>query len=247
MSTGNQPKVVAQPISADRKHRLEQPALPTAKKQKLEHTPENKAPPLTGTMQPLVEIKVEEGDKEQKRAEAIKNMEVIEKEFTNLKEKYFAENMADLNKELEELQNGQFEGYVLSVNELTAAHKERLELADKWKEHKMNCIEQVAVTERKSAMDDLENQKKEIQTAMIKDVHRRVKKLEEEKDTMNITNDGPGSDTKRTLRKRGKDTRPKSHDKNKLVETFVVELASKEIQADMKDIASRMAAIISKK
>jgi len=133
-------------------------------------------------------------------------MERIEKEFSDLKEKFFSDQIESLSFERDRIRDGKHERYIEKAKELEEKKNEKLWAAQQWREYQLQNINQVFESEKRQAEDDFKGERSQLKERMVVAIEDKVKKLEEEKVTLNLTD---GSDTRimtRTLRRRGKDT-----------------------------------------
>lgn len=196
-----------------RKHSLNRPQGGKPKKQKTTQNIDKEVaatepngleehPPDKGMEHQLV-------DEQKRREECLDNMEKIEKEFTDLKEKFFAEKIASLKKELELLKSGEHVGFKEAAKALEEKKNSKVCLAEQWRQYQENNIRIAFDSDTKQAEDEFENDKRELLEKMIKSTVKRRKQLEDEKNTLNLTGRN-GHEAVRTnpyptrkLRKRG--------------------------------------------
>lgn len=95
-----------------------------------------------------------------------------------------------------------------STKILEERRAQKIWLAEQWRQYQIQCINIAFESEKKQADDEFQNEKKELKEKLVKNILKRRKQLEEEKNTMNLM-DTP-TDVRistRTLRKRGKDAK----------------------------------------
>lgn len=167
-----------------------------------------------------------------RRDEYLDNMEKIEKEFTDLKEKFFAERLAAIRKELEMLKNGTHQGYLEGTKILEERRTQKIWLAEQWRQYQLQCINIAFESEKKQAEDEFQNEKRELKEKLAKNILKKRNQLEEEKNTMNLI-DGPEIRVStRSLRKRGKDSKS---DKEKQNGQFKRPLFAPEIRTELSE------------
>jgi len=153
---------------------------------------------------------------EKRRRECLGNMEKIEKEFADLKEKFFTEKIEALKKEYEMIKNGTHQGFIKKCKELEESREHKIWAAEKWREYQLENIENIFQAEKKQCEDEYKTDKKNLREKMMAITLEKRKKLMDEKNTMNLT-DGTERVT-RALRKRGisKDSKDQAAYKRRL-------------------------------
>lgn len=135
---------------------------------------------------------------EKRRRECLGNMEKIEKEFAELKEKFFAEKLETLKKEYELIKGGVHQGYLKKVQELEQVRENKIWSAEKWKEYQIKNIENIFESEKKQAEDEFKLEKRNLKDRMLTVALEKRKKLVEEKLNLILTD----KYSSRNLRKR---------------------------------------------
>lgn len=149
-------------------------------------------------------------EEEQRRKQ--EEIRKIEQEFSALKEKFFAEKIAALKKEIDQLTQGTHEGYLNEIRLLEEKKQRKLLQADQWRHYQVQCLNIAYEAEKKHSEDESLNDAKELQERMLKNMLKRRKQLEEQKADLNLNDAGPdlgrGRDAGNTrqLRKRGKES-----------------------------------------
>jgi len=138
-------------------------------------------------------------DLEQKR----RNMEKIEKEFADLKEKFFKDKIAALKREIDSIKNGTHPIFCEKCRELEQARDDKVSAAEQWKQYQLQNVNNVFDAERRQAEEELMAEKRQIREGMVQALIDKKKKLTEEKMTMNLTDPSDTRTNTRTLRRRG--------------------------------------------
>eukprot|EP01096_Ripella_sp_DP13-Kostka_P012058 TRINITY_DN4963_c0_g1_i1.p1 TRINITY_DN4963_c0_g1~~TRINITY_DN4963_c0_g1_i1.p1 ORF type:complete len:348 (-),score=183.96 TRINITY_DN4963_c0_g1_i1:55-1074(-) len=149
---------------------------------------------------------------EKARLEALGNMEKIQKEFTDLKEKFFREQFESLKEELDLLHQGSHQEYLDSVEELNKQFKSKLWRAEQWRQYQIDNVEATYQAEKQQADDDLNVDKQAYKQKLVSAIEKKMQKLDEEKNTMSLGESRPT----RQLRKRGKETENKEYVRRRL-------------------------------
>lgn len=141
---------------------------------------------------------------EKHRLECLDNLEKIEKEFSDLKEKFFRDQMEALKAECEAIKLGSHEKFLEKVKELEEKKSEKLWAAQQWREYQLNNINIIYDAEKRQSEEEYKIEKRQLRDRMVHAIEDKIKKLEDEKNTMNLI-DGGESRITRTLRRRGKE------------------------------------------
>jgi Sin3 histone deacetylase corepressor complex component SDS3 len=160
---------------------------------------------------------IKEIDLEHKRRlECLGNMEKIEKEFADLKEKFFKDKIVQLKREIESIKNGTHPQFCEKCRELEEVKTDRILAAEQWKQYQLQNINNMFEAERKQAEEEYKSEKRQLRERMINAIVDKKKKLTEEKMTMNLTDSTDARMNTRTLRKRGVDKTQQNNFKRKL-------------------------------
>jgi len=127
-----------------------------------------------------------------RRKDVLKDMEKIEREFADLKEKLFAKKIRDLQDECKAIMDGTHEGFLRRAQELEVKKNARVWLAQKWKEYQLQNIEHVFQFECIEAEEEYNYEKRALRDEMTNEILDKQKKLEEEKLTMSLRADANG-------------------------------------------------------
>jgi len=140
-----------------------------------------------------------DADMEQKR----RNMEKIEKEFADLKDKFFKDKIAALKREIEAIKNGTHPTFCEKCKELEQTRDDKVSAAEQWRLYQLQNVTNVFDAERRQAEEEYKAEKRQIRERMVQALVDKKKKLTEEKMTMNLTDPSDTRTNTRTLRRRG--------------------------------------------
>lgn len=138
-----------------------------------------------------------------RRIEALGNMEKIEKEFADLKEKFFKDKISQLKREIDSINHDTHPTFREKCRELEEIKSEKIWNAEQWKQYQLQNINNVFEAEKKQAEEEYNIEKQQLREKMINAIYDKQKKLTEEKMTMNLTDASDTRTNTRTLRKRG--------------------------------------------
>lgn len=147
------------------------------------------------------EINKEADLQEKHRLECLDNLEKIEKEFSDLKEKFFRDQMESLKAECEAIKLGSHEKFLEKVKELEEKKSEKVWAAQQWREYQLANINNMFDAEKRQCEEEYKLEKRQLRDRMLHTIEDKIKKLEDEKNTMSLI-DGGDSRITRTLRRR---------------------------------------------
>eukprot|EP00026_Physarum_polycephalum_P014131 Phypoly_transcript_14608.p1 GENE.Phypoly_transcript_14608~~Phypoly_transcript_14608.p1 ORF type:complete len:275 (+),score=56.87 Phypoly_transcript_14608:100-924(+) len=183
-----------------------------------------------------------EDDGGKKRQEALGNMEKIEKEFTDLKEKFFKDKIGQLKKEVDAIKNGTHPQFCEQCKELDDIKIERIAAAEQWKQYQLQNINNMFEAERLQAEEECTTEKRLLKDRLINTILDKKKKISEDKMTMNITDPTDTRTNTRQLRRRGAPPPPPpvTQTKKKLTPPSInYTLKDTEIQEDLNAIFNK--------
>jgi len=138
-----------------------------------------------------------------RKIEALGNMEKIEKEFADLKEKFFKDKISQLKREIDSINHDTHPTFREKCRELEDIKSDKIWNAEQWKQYQLQNINNVFEAERRQAEEEYSAEKQQLKEKMINAIYDKQKKLTEEKMTMNLTDASDSRTNTRTLRKRG--------------------------------------------
>eukprot|EP00029_Vermamoeba_vermiformis_P008427 TRINITY_DN3946_c0_g1_i1.p1 TRINITY_DN3946_c0_g1~~TRINITY_DN3946_c0_g1_i1.p1 ORF type:complete len:266 (-),score=52.03 TRINITY_DN3946_c0_g1_i1:74-871(-) len=182
------------PQAESRKHPLESPEEYTrVKRQKIGDVSRDSGDERSDSMvvdQTNGEGSVDDGTGK-KRDDVIESMEKIEKEFIDLKEKFYAERLAIIKREIEMIKNGTHTTYLETVKQLDDKKAQRIWLADQWRAYQLQCINIAFESEKKQADDEYQNEKRDCKERLMKSTLLKRQQLEEEKNAISLVETDP--------------------------------------------------------
>jgi len=92
------------------------------------------------------------------------------------------------------------------IKDLEIKKEEKIWAANKSREYQLQNINNIFEAEKKQAEDEYDLEKQQLREQMIVTLQEKQKKLEEEKNTMNLTDGNDSRSMPRNLRRRGKET-----------------------------------------
>eukprot|EP01115_Flamella_aegyptia_P002278 TRINITY_DN136298_c0_g1_i1.p1 TRINITY_DN136298_c0_g1~~TRINITY_DN136298_c0_g1_i1.p1 ORF type:complete len:199 (-),score=33.66 TRINITY_DN136298_c0_g1_i1:88-684(-) len=135
----------------------------------------------------------------------VDSIEQIEKEFFELKEKYFNEQIEALKQDYEQVKIGTNEQFQNEITNIDKQRDEKIWRAKQWREYQLSSINHFFEAEKQQAQDEYENDKKQLKYKMLQSISDKISEIEEEKKLMNITDDENKEAPNRQLRSRKKE------------------------------------------
>ncbi|XP_075154785.1 sin3 histone deacetylase corepressor complex component SDS3 [Haematobia irritans] len=157
-----------------------------------------------------------------------------------LKEQMYQHKLAGLNKQLEELKNLTHPEYTRRLKKLENQYKERLKLNEIYRDYLKECVERDYVLEKKAAQKEYDEKKIDLKDNILTDFEERRKLIENERYSLELTNDSMEikPTVTRKLRRRPNDPVPVVEKRRKPTtgQLLVYMLEEKEIENDLKTI-----------
>ena len=110
----------------------------------------------------------------------LEEMDKIEDEYKDLKEKLYEDKVTALRREMLALKYGQLREFKAQLRELEKMKQEKMAAADQWRQYQLSNINAAFDAERKSADDEYRTEKENIREKMLNLLLERQRKLEEE-------------------------------------------------------------------
>jgi hypothetical protein len=126
---------------------------------------------------------------ESRRKEALDHMARIEKEFAELKDRLYQEKMAGLTKESQQLTEGTHPEYIDQMNQIEKTKNEKLHISKTWRDLLIKTVENTYKTECEAIENELAAEKESLNQRLMATLQEKKKKLEEEKNNMDISFD----------------------------------------------------------
>ncbi|XP_013115814.1 sin3 histone deacetylase corepressor complex component SDS3 [Stomoxys calcitrans] len=157
-----------------------------------------------------------------------------------LKEQMYQHKLASLNKQLEELKNLSHPEYTRRLKKLEYQYKERLKLNEIYRDYLKECVERDYILEKKAAQKEYDEKKIDLKDNILTDFEERRKLIENERYSLELTNDSMEikPTVTRKLRRRPNDPVPVVEKRRKPTtgQLLVYLLEEKEIENDLKTI-----------
>ncbi|XP_005177889.1 sin3 histone deacetylase corepressor complex component SDS3 [Musca domestica] len=157
-----------------------------------------------------------------------------------LKEQMYQHKLASLNKQLEELKSLTHPEYLKRLKKLEYQYKERLKLNEIYRDYLKECVERDYILEKKAAQKEYDEKKIDLKDNILTDFEERRKLIENERYSLELTNDSMEikPTVTRKLRRRPNDPVPVVEKRRKPTtgQLLVYMLDEKEIENDLKTI-----------
>eukprot|EP00126_Sphaerothecum_destruens_P013076 Sdes_comp22369_c0_seq1m20843 len=124
---------------------------------------------------------------DKKRQEALDKMAVIEKEFAELKERLYHEKLTQISMELDQIENSCHPGLLAEALELDQSREVRIRQAELYRKYQMENVNNLYHSEKMEAEHEYQQRKKSLHDSKYQDLIEKKKKLEEEKETLDLT------------------------------------------------------------
>ncbi|GFS47639.1 sin3 histone deacetylase corepressor complex component SDS3 [Nephila pilipes] len=163
-----------------------------------------------------------------------------EEEYTEIKEQMYQDKLANLKKQLKQLEDGVHPDYVKKLRKLEQNFQKRQILNDVFKKVEVERIERDYVLEREAALEEYEEKKISLKENLISDLEEKKRIIEAERTSMDLTSDTweVKTVTTRKLRRRPNDPLPVPEKRRKPVPTtlslYDFLLEESEIMEDLK-------------
>ncbi|XP_015110379.1 breast cancer metastasis-suppressor 1-like protein [Diachasma alloeum] len=151
---------------------------------------------------------MDEDDNERRRIECQEKVDVLERQFVLLKEQLYHEQMTQLNQKVQEIEDETAEEYSVPLMRLQEKMETKMEVAEVLQEMRRKNIEHKYEGEKKAAEDNLKNEKTILRNSIYSDLQEKIRRLEEDKNLVDIHEDLWLSSTGR--RRRGHNKRKRT-------------------------------------
>ncbi|XP_070075006.1 sin3 histone deacetylase corepressor complex component SDS3 [Drosophila takahashii] len=159
---------------------------------------------------------------------------------SELKEQMYQHKLLNLQKQMEELNQLVHPEYTKRVKKLDNQLKERRRLNEIYKEYMRECVERDYVLEKKAAQKEYDEKMMDLKDNLISDFEDRKRQIENERFSLELTNDSMEIKTTvtRKLRRRPNEPLPVIEKRRKPAtgQLLVYQLDDKEIESDLKII-----------
>ncbi|XP_030568493.1 sin3 histone deacetylase corepressor complex component SDS3 [Drosophila novamexicana] len=159
---------------------------------------------------------------------------------SELKEQMYQHKLINLQKQLEELNQLIHPEYMKRVRKLDNQLKERRRLNEIYKDYMRECVERDYILEKKAAQKEFDEKMMDLKDNLIADFEDRKRQIENERYSLELTNDSMEIKTTvtRKLRRRPNEPLPVIEKRRKPAtgQLLVYQLDDKEIESDLKMI-----------
>ncbi|KAH8265950.1 hypothetical protein KR026_003175 [Drosophila bipectinata] len=159
---------------------------------------------------------------------------------SELKEQMYQHKLLNLQKQMEELNQLVHPEYVKRLKKLDTQLKERRRLNEIYKEYMRECVERDYILEKKAAQKEYDEKMMDLKDNLISDFEDRKRQIENERYSLELTNDSMEIKTTvtRKLRRRPNEPLPVIEKRRKPAtgQLLVYQLDDKEIESDLKII-----------
>ncbi|KFM78743.1 Breast cancer metastasis-suppressor 1-like protein-A, partial [Stegodyphus mimosarum] len=132
---------------------------------------------------------MDEEDCERRRNECLAQMAELEKQFVHMKEQLYEERNSQVELRLELVKEGTAHEYTQPLEELQQNLKNRLEVAEILKRFKLDNINNISQSEIQAAKQNLESEKSLLWDSIKSDLEEKIRRLEEDRNSIDITSD----------------------------------------------------------
>lgn len=135
------------------------------------------------------ESSIDETENERRRNECLNDMADLERQFSDLKEQLYRERISQVAKKLEEVTSECAMEYTGPVNELKDMCEIRIEVAGILRDCRLENVENKYNADEQAAVQHYESEKLALMESMKHELEEKIRKLEEDKQNMDISAD----------------------------------------------------------
>lgn len=129
---------------------------------------------------------MDEDECERRRNECIDNLVDLEKQFSFLKEQLYRERITQVDTKLGEVRVGKSEEYLIPLERLRENMKIKQEVADILKQLRLQNIQNKYDAEEQAASQNLKSEKELIWDTIHSDLQEKIRRLEEDRNNVDI-------------------------------------------------------------
>ncbi|KAF8774829.1 Protein phosphatase 1 regulatory subunit 37 like protein [Argiope bruennichi] len=133
--------------------------------------------------------KMDEESCDKRRNECLQQMAELERQFVHMKEQLYEERSSQVELRLEEVKIGVALEYTQPLEELHQNLKNRLEVSDILKELRLVNIKHIHEAENQASKQNLESEKALLWDSIKCDLEDKIRRLEEDRNSVDITSD----------------------------------------------------------
>ncbi|XP_004525025.1 breast cancer metastasis-suppressor 1-like protein [Ceratitis capitata] len=124
---------------------------------------------------------------ERQRSEFLQDLSSLEDQFEQLREQYYMARIRHNEEQIDDVRSGRSEEYLVPLRELDKAFKNRIEVAEKLRQYRLENIEHKYQSEAQAALQNYESEKQlavdQIEEALIE----KIRRLEEDRSNVDIS------------------------------------------------------------
>ncbi|KAH9629260.1 hypothetical protein HF086_008342 [Spodoptera exigua] len=157
-----------------------------------------------------------------------------------VKEQLYQDKLANLKKQLQQLEDGIHPEFLRRVKRLEHQLNERIRINKIYREHMYDVVEREYIAEKKAAAKEFEEKKIELRENLLNDFEDKRKMIESERHSMELNGDSMEVKPvmKRILRRRANEPAPAPEKRRKpLTTTLTFQLDERDIEADLRAIS----------
>ncbi|XP_055927133.1 sin3 histone deacetylase corepressor complex component SDS3-like isoform X3 [Argiope bruennichi] len=159
-----------------------------------------------------------------------------EEEYTEIKEQMYQDKLANLKKQLKQLEEGVHPDYLKRLKKLEQNYQTRQLLNQVFERVEIERVERDHILEKEAAHKEYEEKKIELRETLISDLEEKKRMIEAERSSMELTSDSMEVKpvTTRKLRRRPNDPLPVPEKRRKTLPTLNFLLDDNEIMEDLR-------------
>lgn len=128
-------------------------------------------------------------ENERKRKMCLEHILFLEKKFLGLREQLYRERIVEVESKLNEVELGQAKEYLLPLQKLQDNMRIRTEVAAILRQYKLNNVQNQYNAEEQAARQNLENDKSLLYDQMKEELDEKIRRLEEDRNSVDINAD----------------------------------------------------------
>lgn len=129
---------------------------------------------------------MDEDECERRRNECMENLVDLERQFTLLKEQLYRERITQVDTKLGEVRVGKSEEYLIPLERLKENMKTKTEVAGILRQYRLQNIQNKFLAEEQAALQNFESEKELIWDCIHNDLQEKIRRLEEDRNNVDI-------------------------------------------------------------
>ncbi|GAM20174.1 hypothetical protein SAMD00019534_033490, partial [Acytostelium subglobosum LB1] len=131
----------------------------------------------------------QDDDLSKKRTECLGHMERIEKEFQELKERFFNERLSQIKKDIEDIKVGDHHGFQEKAKELEQKKDKKIKMAEGWMRFQIQNIDNIYDAEKQQFDNEYDDESLLLRERMVNSLFEKQRRISEEKEALRLTDD----------------------------------------------------------